>query len=164
MAPAEKKKGDITDKETQVLALAWHCFKNPPDVDLDKLAKLAGYSNPKSVSNLLAGVKKKIAATLLVTSSEDNGETPSTLAKRTPKTKAKATPGSRKRKAPTGDEDDSDDPVTPTPKKRTRDKKAALSKAIVEDDDSDTDKKGIKGTLEKNGAGIEAEADEDIVD
>ncbi|OTA58959.1 hypothetical protein K449DRAFT_116609 [Hypoxylon sp. EC38] len=162
MVPAEKKKGDITDKEAQVLAMAWYCFKTPPEVDLDKLAKLTGYVNPRSVSNLLAGVKKKIAAAVAATSGEDDGETPLALAKHAPKTTAKTTPRPLKRKAPAGD--DSDEPVTPTPSKRTRGKKVALSKATVEDDDSDTDKKGIKDTLEKNGAGIKAEADEDIVD
>ncbi|KAI1137662.1 hypothetical protein F5Y05DRAFT_77063 [Hypoxylon sp. FL0543] len=166
MAPAEKKKGDITDREYHVLGLAWLCFKSPPEVDVDKLAKLAGYTNSKSVSNLLTSVKKKIAATLAAADGENGGEAPSTPAKRTPKAKAKSTPGSRKRKAPADDEDDSSDPVTPAPSKRARGRKATVSKAAVEDDDeSDPDNKGTEGAQKKkNGLEVEQEADEDIVD
>ncbi|KAI1407893.1 hypothetical protein F5Y13DRAFT_120864 [Hypoxylon sp. FL1857] len=164
MAPVEKKKDDITQKEAQVLALAWQCFKVPPEVDYEKLAKLAGYANPKSVSNLLTSIKKKIAATMAAAGRESGTEAPLTPAKAAPKAKAKATLGSNKRKAPASDEDDNAGPITPTPRKRARSKKATLSKATVEDDDSDSGKKGIKGALKENGVEVEQEADDDIVD
>ncbi|KAI0839363.1 hypothetical protein F5Y06DRAFT_265235 [Hypoxylon sp. FL0890] len=164
MAPTEKKKSDITDREYHVLGLAWLCFKAPPEVDVEKLAKLAGYNNPKSVTNLLTGVRKKITAALAAADDANDDEAPSAPAKRAPKAKAKATPGSRKRKTPAGDDDDSSDPVTPALSKRVRGKKTTLSKATVEDDDSDSDKKGIKNGQKEDGVDVEQEADEDIVD
>ncbi|KAI1658570.1 hypothetical protein F4813DRAFT_38400 [Daldinia decipiens] len=127
------KKNDITEKEAQVLAMSWKCFKTPPEVDYDKLAKLTGYTNTKSVQNVLYAVKKKI---------ENGDEGPATPAKRTPK--AKATPASRKRKVARNDEEDGDDTITSTPRKRVRGKKLTLSKETAnDDDDSESGKKDI---------------------
>ncbi|KAI1765664.1 hypothetical protein GGR53DRAFT_254031 [Hypoxylon sp. FL1150] len=140
MAPTEKtekvdKTAVFTDKETLVLALSWQCFKTMPDIDVDKLANLAGYANPRSVSNLLSVIKKKIA-TLSPNSGAAGGEGgPSTP---TPK-KPKATPRKRKPASDGGDD--------PTPTKRPRGRKAAaLSKPTVDDgdDDSEADKKAAK--------------------
>ncbi|XXH02147.1 hypothetical protein Hte_008515 [Hypoxylon texense] len=142
MAPiekTEKKKGEITDKEAMVLALAWQCFKNPPEVDVDKLAKLAGYNNPRSVSNLLSGIKKKMAG-FGAGADGNGGEGPATPAK-TAGTKTKTTPASRKRKTATEGDDDDDSSTPATPAKRARGKKAILSKATVGGDDSEEDKK-----------------------
>ncbi|KAI1073532.1 hypothetical protein F5B20DRAFT_566651 [Whalleya microplaca] len=133
MAP-EKDKNALTDKEMHVLALAWRCFKTQPEVDYEKLAGLAGYANPRSVTNLLGGVKKKINASLAAQNG-DSEEGPSTPAKATPKArKGTATPASRKRKVK-GEEAD-DDATSPTPK-RARAKKAAV--APVADADAKPD-------------------------
>ncbi|KAI1453235.1 hypothetical protein F4805DRAFT_461979 [Annulohypoxylon moriforme] len=158
MATSDKKV-EISDKESKVLALAWHCFRTQPDIDIEKLAKLAGYTNPRSVSNLIHSVKKKVATL----SSEENsgGEGPSTPVKSTPKGKGKAarTPASRKRKSTGHDEGDSSDPATPT-RKRARGKKTALSKARIEDDGSDEDKKGVKMDSHNGEVGVP----EDVVE
>ncbi|KAI0101067.1 hypothetical protein F4814DRAFT_452986 [Daldinia grandis] len=127
------KKNDITEKEAQVLAMAWKCFKTPPEIDHDKLAKLTGYTNPKSVQNVLYAVKKKI---------ENCDEGPAAPTKRTPK--AKTTPASRKRKVARDDEEDGSGFITSTPRKRSRGKKLALSKEIVDDDDDDDDSESRK--------------------
>ncbi|KAI2619860.1 hypothetical protein GGS26DRAFT_572067 [Hypomontagnella submonticulosa] len=156
MAPSTK--ADITEKEAQVLATAWQCFKTQPEVDFHKLAGLTGYTNHKSVQNVLTSVRKKIQAAM-----EADGEAPATPAK---KTKAKATPrSSAKRKAVDGSDDDSSGPATPTPAKRARGKKsAALSGAVVKGEDSDGENNGAQ---EDNGVPVKQEHgddDDDIVD
>ncbi|KAK6956048.1 hypothetical protein Daesc_001318 [Daldinia eschscholtzii] len=141
------KKIDLTDKEALVLAMAWRCFKTTPEIDFDKLAQLTGYTNPKSVKNLIHAVKKRTA---------DGDESPNAPAKPTPK--AKATPTSRKRKVTHNDEGDSSDPVASTPSKRVRGMKRTLSKETVDEDDSESDKKDItKGEdidVKETGEGI----------
>ncbi|KAI0886440.1 uncharacterized protein GGS22DRAFT_160820 [Annulohypoxylon maeteangense] len=154
------KKVEITDKESRVLALAWSCFKTHPDLDIEKLAKLAGYTNPKSVSNIISAVKKKAA--LMESEGNSGGEGPSTPVKRTPKGKAKVTrtPASHKRKTKGDDEDDSSDPATPT-SKRARGKKTALSKAFVErDEGSEGGKKVVKMDSQDDEPGVP----EDVVE
>ncbi|KAF3054862.1 hypothetical protein GL218_07731 [Daldinia childiae] len=146
------KKNDITEKETQVLAMAWKCFKAPPEVDYDKLAKLTGYTNPKSVQNVLYTVKKKI---------ENGDEGPATPTKRTPK--AKTTPASRKRKVTRNDEEDGDDSITSTPRKRARGKKLALSKETVNDDDDDDSESGKKDSTQDD-IDVKEEISEGVVD
>ncbi|KAI2463892.1 hypothetical protein F4781DRAFT_97114 [Annulohypoxylon bovei var. microspora] len=159
MASAEKK-CDITEKEAKVLALAWMCFKTQPEINIEKLAKLAGYSSPKSISNMICGVKKKAAAFAI---NEGNGgegpSTPANRASKAPKAKATRTPVSRKRKAAGDNEGDSSDPTTPTRSKRARGKKAALSKVVVEYDDSEDGKNGMKKESDD-----EHELPEDVVD
>ncbi|KAI4866470.1 hypothetical protein F4820DRAFT_248529 [Hypoxylon rubiginosum] len=136
MAPAEKKVG-LTDKEAVVLALAWQCFKTTPEVDIEKLAGLAGYANPRSVSNLLSAIKKKISG-FGTNTNANGGEGLSTPAKGV--AKAKATPASRKRKVAFKADSD-DDSATPTPTKRSRSRKAVLPKAAIDGEDSEADKK-----------------------
>ncbi|KAI1100031.1 hypothetical protein F4804DRAFT_59397 [Jackrogersella minutella] len=155
------KKNEITEKESKVLALAWLCFKTQPEIDNEKLAKLAGYQNPKSVSNVICSVKKKIAA--LASAEDDNGgEGPSMLTNRASKAKPKAPKAaSRKRKAARDDEGDSSDLVTPTPSKRARGKKAVASKATVKADDSEPDN---KANVKQDVAEEEQESLEDVVD
>ncbi|KAI6086443.1 hypothetical protein F4821DRAFT_238267 [Hypoxylon rubiginosum] len=140
MAPTEKtdkadKATAFSDKETLVLALSWQCFKTQPDIDVDKLAALAGYSNPRSVQNLLSVIRKKIA-NLAPNSGANGGDAPTAPVGK----KTKATP--RKRK-PASDGDDGGD--APTPPKRVRAKKAVLPKPVDDgEDDSEPDKKALK--------------------
>ncbi|KAL7621757.1 hypothetical protein AAE478_009084 [Parahypoxylon ruwenzoriense] len=145
MASPEKKKTEITEKEFQVLALAWKCFKTPPDVDTVKLAKLAGYSNPRSVANLLSVVKKKLAAA----TPDDGGagdvnadSAPATPSKRTPK--PQATPALRKRKIKVEDDGTDAGPVTPTPTKRARGSKKAAAAAVVKDEPDEDQEDGAR--------------------
>ncbi|KAI1212125.1 uncharacterized protein F4807DRAFT_388302 [Annulohypoxylon truncatum] len=157
---ASSDKNEITEKESKVLALAWHCFKTQPEIDYNKLAKLAGYTNPRSVTNIICAVKKKVA--MPHNDENSGGEGPSTPVKRTPKGKGKVarTPASRKRKTASDDEDVSNDPATPSRGKRARAKKTAPSKAAVELDDSEDDKKGVKMDSHADEQGIP----EDVVD
>ncbi|KAI1372512.1 hypothetical protein F4677DRAFT_432457 [Hypoxylon crocopeplum] len=156
-----KKTTDLTEKETQVLAMAWKCFKSPPEVDFEKLAGLTGYSNPRSVGNVMTSIRKKIAAAEAIANGDAEG--PSTPVKATPKAKAKVTRSTRKRKTARDDEDDSENPVTPTPSKRLRSKKATLSKSIVDDVDSGSEK-DKNGIMKKEDVEQPQEADDGIVD
>ncbi|KAI0010816.1 hypothetical protein F4779DRAFT_275372 [Xylariaceae sp. FL0662B] len=138
MAP-EKDKNALTDKEMQVLALAWRCFKTQPEVDYQKLADLAGYANPRSVTNLLGVVRRKINASLAEKNGEAGEEGPPTPVKATPTPKSKktvGTPASRKRKPKDtdaeGDADREGDPATPTPKRpRAKKNPTPMSKPVA---------------------------------
>ncbi|KAI0376768.1 hypothetical protein F5Y04DRAFT_285570 [Hypomontagnella monticulosa] len=154
MAPISKS--EITEKEAQVLATAWQCFRTQPEIDLPKLAKLTGYTNPRSVQNVLSAVKKKISAGL---PADDEG--PTTPVKNTPK--AKATP--RKRKNIGGSDDDSSDVASPTPAKRSR-RKLKISEPIVKDEDED-ENQGENDLKEHADAPVKEEAadgDDDVVE
>ncbi|XDG08160.1 hypothetical protein ABKA04_007775 [Annulohypoxylon sp. FPYF3050] len=157
---ASAGKNEITEREAKVLALAWQCFKTPPEIDYVKLARLAGYTNYKSVINVISAVKKKVAHS----DSEENtgGEGPSTSVKSTPKAKAKAprTPASRKRKAMSDDEDVSGSLATPSRVKRSGGKKGMLAKAPAKSDHSDDEKNGVKMDSQDNERGVP----EDVVD
>jgi hypothetical protein len=75
---ASKTAAGLTEKEMSILALAWNCVDEQPKVcynlffyhlgniadllqiDHDKLAKLGGYKNPRSVANLVTGKRHHI--------------------------------------------------------------------------------------------------------
>ncbi|KAI1253622.1 hypothetical protein MGN70_005832 [Eutypa lata] len=96
----------LTERETEVLAKSWLCMKTPPEVDNEKLARLANFGNPRSVANLMSGIKKKIAAHTAAADGEDGQQDGSAPATPTAKGRgrggkgkgATGTPGSRKRK------------------------------------------------------------------
>ncbi|KAI2615312.1 hypothetical protein GGR54DRAFT_612988 [Hypoxylon sp. NC1633] len=145
MAPIEKK-NDITEKEARVLAMAWKCFKTVPEVDHDKLAKLTGYANPRSVMNLLCGIRKKINC---APGADDDGKDggANTPAKPVGKDRAKATPkatsGPRKRKSRTPSDSEKDEQLDDTPIKRPRSKRVRAKAAVkYEDDDFEKDWQG----------------------
>ncbi|ORY67550.1 uncharacterized protein BCR38DRAFT_522459 [Pseudomassariella vexata] len=111
---APKATGVLTEREMQVLGIAWQCFTSPPEIDVPKLAALAGFGNPRSATNCLANAKKKIMAlgnASVAGNTDDgdiNGPGPSTPAKaKTPRKRAppgsaaKSTTGKRKRIAST---------------------------------------------------------------
>ncbi|KAI1091415.1 hypothetical protein F5B19DRAFT_458960 [Rostrohypoxylon terebratum] len=158
MAPTSKK--EITEREAKVLALAWLCFKTQPEVDYVKLAKLAGYTNYKSVINLISNIKKKVD--LINAEEKNNGEGPSTPVQSTPKGKAKAprTPASRKRKIMSGDEGDSSSLATPSRVKHSGGRKGALHKAAAKPDYSEDDEDVVKMDFQVNEQGVP----EDVVD
>ncbi|KAI1472144.1 uncharacterized protein F4812DRAFT_453959 [Daldinia caldariorum] len=135
------KKVSLSEKEAEVLATAWNCFKTPPEndvpthahsqVDFEKLAELTDYANPRSVQNLI-GVCAR----------------------------AKTTPGSRKRKVTNNDEDGGSDFIASTPSKRGRGMKRTLTKQIVNNDDSESDRKDIA----KKDVDLKEETVEGVVD
>ncbi|KAI1800234.1 hypothetical protein F4811DRAFT_540148 [Daldinia bambusicola] len=151
MSSADKKVV-FTEKEAQVLATAWICFKTHPDIDFEKLADLTGYTNPRSVQNVINAVKKKVA---------EGDKSPTTTPKSTKSTtKAKTTPGPRKRKVSRKDEDDGSDLIPSTPSKRARGMKRTLSKETVDDDDDSAF--DMKDTL-KEDANLEEDSAEGVV-
>ncbi|KAF1997584.1 hypothetical protein P154DRAFT_536976 [Amniculicola lignicola CBS 123094] len=61
-APAGDKPA-FTDRELELLGFAMRSLKSgPPEIDYEKLAALAGMSNPRSASNAWAKIKQKLMA------------------------------------------------------------------------------------------------------
>ncbi|KAI9695225.1 MAG: hypothetical protein M1820_008797 [Bogoriella megaspora] len=116
------KEGDsqFTAREVETMAVAWTCFKTVPDIDIDKLAEKLGMTNPRSATNAVANIKKKIFS---------DGVTIST-----PKKAA----GGKKRKAAEDENDDGEDEkLTPSPKKAKSVLRKTKSPAKVEEEESD---------------------------
>ncbi|KAK6437896.1 hypothetical protein LTR95_005902 [Oleoguttula sp. CCFEE 5521] len=109
--PSAAAKPLFTDKEEKVLKVAWSCLKSgPPDVDIEKLQKAAGFNTSKTTSNTWATIKKKLA-----TLSPD-GDSPSTPKKTPTSTKKRG----KKVSAANVDADaegEEDDEATPAAKK-----------------------------------------------
>ncbi|KAI4762614.1 hypothetical protein E4T52_10750 [Aureobasidium sp. EXF-3400] len=58
---ADKKGPVFTEKEEMVLKAAWRCLKSgPPEVDMEKLMKAAGFNTMKTTSNCWGVIKKKL--------------------------------------------------------------------------------------------------------
>ncbi|KAI1847238.1 hypothetical protein JX266_006778 [Neoarthrinium moseri] len=94
---ATPKKAELTEREQQVLAASWQCFKTEPEIDTVKLAALVGYTNPRSCTNAMLAIKKKLA----VLAEMNGGDAAGGSVNSTPtKAGTKKTPTSRKRKSP----------------------------------------------------------------
>ncbi|KAI5860945.1 hypothetical protein GGS23DRAFT_578075 [Durotheca rogersii] len=166
MASPSKKKTEITEKESQVLALAWKCFKTNPEVDLNKLAKLAGYTNPRSVANVLSAVRKKIAASISEDAEGDSDSVPVTPVKRGPRAKGTPASSSRKRKEPADSAGNGGDE---SPSKRARGSKeaapaavaAAAAPPVVKDEPDDAQHVNVK--LEEDAPYGHSDGDDDAV-
>ncbi|RMY08903.1 hypothetical protein D0868_04546 [Hortaea werneckii] len=63
-AASEKKDTTVptfTEKEERVMKIAWTCLKSgPPDVDIAKLTKAAGFNTSKTAANTWGAIKKKL--------------------------------------------------------------------------------------------------------
>lgn len=63
-AAADKKDTTVptfTEKEDRVMKIAWTCLKSgPPDVDIAKLTKAAGFNTSKTAANTWGVIKKKL--------------------------------------------------------------------------------------------------------
>ncbi|RMY98125.1 hypothetical protein D0862_07727 [Hortaea werneckii] len=63
-AAADKKDTAVptfTEKEERVMKIAWTCLKSgPPDVDIAKLTKAAGFNTSKTAANTWGVIKKKL--------------------------------------------------------------------------------------------------------
>ena len=54
-SPDKTDKPLFTEKEEKVLKVAWACLKSgPPDVDMEKLMKAAGFNTLKTTSNTVS--------------------------------------------------------------------------------------------------------------
>ncbi|KAI0111147.1 hypothetical protein GGR51DRAFT_569209 [Nemania sp. FL0031] len=139
--PPKTTDGELTAKEKAILALAWKCFQNEPKIDLDKLAALGGYTNPRSASNILAVAKKKLAAGLDgadATGAADDEGNVAVASPKTPQAKKAATPRGKKRAIET-DADGNGESPTPKRVKKTPAKSTPKKKMPVADEDQDTE-------------------------
>ncbi|KAK5275778.1 hypothetical protein LTR16_012137 [Cryomyces antarcticus] len=50
----------LSQRDTEVLALAWQCFETEPKIDYDKLAQLANYKTLASARVCFGNIKKKV--------------------------------------------------------------------------------------------------------
>ncbi|OQO04545.1 hypothetical protein B0A48_09467 [Cryoendolithus antarcticus] len=107
--PSAAAKPLFTDKEEKVLKVAWSCLKSgPPEVDIEKLQKAAGFNTQKTASNTWATIKKKLAT---FSSDGDSISTP----KKTPTSTKKR--GKKVSAANVDVEASDDDEATPATKK-----------------------------------------------
>ncbi|RYP76390.1 hypothetical protein DL771_001829 [Monosporascus sp. 5C6A] len=51
----------FNQREKEILSKAWLCMKSPPEFDMEKLAKLTNYTNPRSLYPVMRSIKTKIA-------------------------------------------------------------------------------------------------------
>ncbi|KAI5236843.1 hypothetical protein E4T42_09336 [Aureobasidium subglaciale] len=134
-AKAEKKIVTFTEKEEMVLKVAWRCLKSgPPEIDMDKLTKAAGFNTLKTATNTWGVIKKK-----LFTDVDNNTTAPgSPSTPKEPKTakakKGTPTPKKRNKKAADDDDDEDDDEGRSVLAKR---KKPSPVKKMVKSEDSD---------------------------
>ncbi|EME49600.1 hypothetical protein DOTSEDRAFT_20034 [Dothistroma septosporum NZE10] len=154
----------FTERESQLMAIAWQCFSEQPKVrmtssysmqaltflqiDFDKMAGLAGYTNTKSCSNAWANIKKKLAAgaqkvTGGAEGNADGDDTP----------KTKGTP--RKRGKKVTDEGD-EEGESPAKKAKTAPKKRGGKKAAVEE-------KGDEAQAGEDDGAVKAEETDELV-
>ncbi|KAK1574266.1 uncharacterized protein LY79DRAFT_593428 [Colletotrichum navitas] len=94
-------KPSLTDREFEILKLAWSCMKAPPEIDYTALASACGMTNPRSASNAWSAIKKKLFSNMPAPVDEDGNPimTPSKRKRASP-VKKKAAP------APTAEEGD----------------------------------------------------------
>ncbi|XXG95206.1 hypothetical protein Hte_001466 [Hypoxylon texense] len=52
----------FTNRDMEILALAWQCFDGMPRINYDKLAELASFKNGKSARDSFLHIRKKLAA------------------------------------------------------------------------------------------------------
>ncbi|KAI4749001.1 hypothetical protein E4T50_00786 [Aureobasidium sp. EXF-12298] len=128
---ADKKAVVFTEKEEMVLKAAWRCLKSgPPEIDMEKLMRAAGFNTMKTTSNTWGVIKKKLFSDV------DGDSLPTAPTK--PKAPAKGkkaaatpTPSKKRGKKDVEDEDgDEDDEGRTLVNKR---------KKIVKTEDSDDD-------------------------
>ncbi|KAK5690750.1 hypothetical protein LTR97_011911 [Elasticomyces elasticus] len=146
---AAVEKSLFTPKEEAALKVAWLCLKSgPPDVDMAKFQKMAGFNTTKTASNTWGVIKKKLLSLAPKEDGAEDGaegaeaETPKTPAK--PKAKAKAASPTKKRTKKSEDGDDDDEEKTASPEKKPRKspvKKTKKAATPVEDEEETSDVK-----------------------
>ncbi|KAK5107267.1 hypothetical protein LTR62_001583 [Meristemomyces frigidus] len=145
----------FTEKEERVMRVAWSCLKSgPPEIDMAKLQRVAGFNTVKTTANTWGTIKKKLAQ-LAPPTNDDGGEGSNVTAPSTPKTpKAKTTP---KKRAAKTDGDDDEVADNESPKKRKTPAKKTPKKA-------DTPVEALQKAVEETGSGDETKfkTEEDI--
>ncbi|TKA74012.1 hypothetical protein B0A49_04254 [Cryomyces minteri] len=148
----------LSQRDTEVLALAWQCFETEPKIDYDKLAQLANYKTLASARVCFGGIKKKVQL-LAAGAAGDAGPTPTSTAKG-------ATSGAGKRKNVTVEvpatSDDAD--AAPAAKKgRGRPRKAAKVEHVADEAEKAEDVDGaVKLEAEEEGDTIAVAAKEEV--
>ncbi|KAK7539172.1 hypothetical protein IWX49DRAFT_234708 [Phyllosticta citricarpa] len=128
-------KKTFTEREMQLMACAFQAMRNPSDIDYNLMAQLAGMSNPRSASNAMGAIRKKLSANMPAgTAAPGSGPRPKT-------------PGGRKKKRNVEEDDDETAGATaesPTKKAKANGKGGAKGKRgaikrekTPEDDDTD---------------------------
>ncbi|KAG9688171.1 hypothetical protein KCU95_g2981, partial [Aureobasidium melanogenum] len=137
---ADKKAVVFTEKEEMVLKAAWRCLKSgPPEIDMEKLMKAAGFNTMKTTSNTWGVIKKKLFTDV---DGDSLPTAPNTPAKPKPAAKGKKaaatpTPSKKRTKKDAENEDgDEDDEGRALVNKRN---KSSAVKKIVKAEDSDDD-------------------------
>ncbi|PIB02490.1 hypothetical protein CB0940_01147 [Cercospora beticola] len=123
---AKMSGNEFTERERQMMSLAWQCFDGEPKLDYKKLAGLAGMKNPVSASNAWSKIKKKLNAQAEAVMGEGAA---------TPNSTVKATPGKKRGRKPLGDDNNGE-----TPSKKP---KATKAKKAASEDDAD-EEEGVK--------------------
>ncbi|KAK8157930.1 hypothetical protein BKA80DRAFT_280033 [Phyllosticta citrichinensis] len=132
-------KKNFSEREMQLMACAFQAMRNPTDIDYTLMASLAGMSNPRSASNAMGAIRKKLNANMPAGAPvPGSGPRPKT-------------PGGRKKKRNVDDDDEEEDGgniESPTKKAKAngkangkggaKGKRGAIKKEDTpEDDDSD---------------------------
>ncbi|RYP51245.1 hypothetical protein DL768_003404 [Monosporascus sp. mg162] len=149
----------FNQREKEILSKAWLCMKSPPEFDMEKLAKLANYSNPRSLYPVMRSIKKKIA--------EANGgdeqegaagpSTPANNGKGKGTGTGSGTASSRKRKTTAANAGES----AATPTKRSKGRKSTVkTEATVRDEEMSEE---MRDADEKESVGRAGE-DEEMMD
>ncbi|KAJ8121434.1 hypothetical protein O1611_g10103 [Lasiodiplodia mahajangana] len=142
MAP-KNVDGELTMKEKAILGLAWKCFQTEPKIDLDKLAALGGYTNPRSAHNILTLAKKKLAASIEGAEADTAADDDGTEAVGSPKTpqakKATATTPRGKKRAMEKDADGNDEAPTPKRARKAPAKSTPKKKVPVKDESQEVE-------------------------
>ncbi|RYP05902.1 hypothetical protein DL764_003503 [Monosporascus ibericus] len=149
----------FNQREKEILSKAWLCMKSPPEFDMEKLAKLTNYTNPRSLYPVMRGIKKKIAEV------NDNDEQEGVARPSTPANNGKGkgsgtgsgTASSRKRKAIVADAEEN--AATPTKCFKAR-KSTVKTEATVRDEEMSEE---MKDADEKEPVG-RAGDDEEMMD
>ncbi|TIA39402.1 hypothetical protein D6C76_09005 [Aureobasidium pullulans] len=130
-AKTEKKAVVFTEREEMVLKVAWRCLKSgPPEIDIEKLTKAAGFNTQKACSNMWSGLKKK-----LLTDVDGNAlPTAPATPKPTKGKKGTATPAKKRAKKDVDDDEDDEDEGRSIAKKT---KPSPVKKVLVKAEDSD---------------------------
>ncbi|TIA08088.1 hypothetical protein D6C80_09420 [Aureobasidium pullulans] len=130
-AKTEKKAVVFTDREEMVLKVAWRCLKSgPPEINIEKLTKAAGFNTQKTCSNMWSGLKKK-----LLTDVDGNAlPTAPATPKPTKGKKGTATPAKKRAKKDVDDDEDDEDEGRSIAKKP---KPSPVKKVLVKAEDPD---------------------------
>ncbi|KAF3025911.1 hypothetical protein E8E14_014895 [Neopestalotiopsis sp. 37M] len=176
-AASPAKKTELTTREVEVLAAAWVSLKTEADVDIDKIARLTGFQNPRSATNAMYAIKKKLSQieaadegfTGIAPTGAKGGRTatPKVATPKSAAAKETATPRSNKRKgaedhAGTDADNEASEAPTPAPKKARATKKSSKLAQIAAEDDEDVDgADDDKTSVKEDDTDIKADEDHD---